>query len=381
MKFTCDQERLSRMLAVANHAVAKGTGAPPIATNIRLTTEENRIKLDATNLNIGITAWVEATIQEEGEVAVPAKLFTELINALPPGKFEIVVDDLFTVQVKGQRGPARVRGVDPEQFPPMPGSESDKQPVLLKAALLKEVIREVSIAAAEENSGREIFTNVLVQIEKTQITFAAADGWGKMAFRTLPLPVESALEGDILVPVRSVIELASILPVEGMVEIRLSENNSQIIFSTQFIVLCSRLNAGKYPNYKATLPRERQTRVTVKTSDLREVVNLTSLFARSNDDAGSVTIKTSAGLEPGTLTITAQADDVGGNQTTISVAVDGDDQEDIMFNISNMAKVLGVINAPEVIFEIGMTKAPVGIFRPTGNHTCTHSFSSMGSAQ
>ena len=81
MKITCDQERLSRMLAVANHAVAKGTGAPPIATNIRLTTEDNRIRLDATNLNIGITAWLEASVAEEGSVAVPAKLFTDVINA------------------------------------------------------------------------------------------------------------------------------------------------------------------------------------------------------------------------------------------------------------------------------------------------------------
>lgn len=127
------------------------------------------------------------------------------------------------------------------------------------------------------------------------MTFVAADGHGKLAFRTLPLPTPSALSCDILVPARSLTELASILPTEGMVEIRLTPNGSQVVFCTQWIVLSSILSSGTFPNYKATLPQEKQTTVTIKTEEFRSVVRLTSLFAKADSDAGRVTIKSSMG--------------------------------------------------------------------------------------
>lgn len=382
MKFTCKQEQLNRMLGMVSRAVAKGTGALPIATHIRLMTDqENRIRLDATNLSIGITGWVEATVSEEGNVAVPAKLFTDLMGALSPGDITITVDNAtYDVQVVGLRGPIHIRGIDPEEFPPMPGEDASTRPLLLKSALLKEVIREVSIAV-DETGGREVFVNILMQIEQTQITFAAADGYGKLAFRTLPHQGESERTIDLLVPARNLTELASILPTDGTVEIRLTPNTSQIIFSTPQMVLSSILSSGSYPNYKAALPRERPTRVTAKTADLREVVQLTALFARSDSNAGHISIKGSMGIEPGTLTIASEAADVGGNCNTITVAVEGDDQEGLIFNVANLARVLSVISAPELIFEVGITKAPVGVMRPAGSHTCIHSFSSMGAAR
>ncbi|GHP00675.1 DNA polymerase III subunit beta [Reticulibacter mediterranei] len=377
MKITCEQERLNRMLLVVNHAVAQGAGAFPMATNIRITAQDTRIRLDATNLNIGITAWVEATVLEAGEVAVPAKLFTDLIGALSSGIIEIVVDNAYDVRVNGARGPVHVRGVDPEQFPRMPDVEQDSNPTILKAALLKEVIKEVSIAV-DETGTREVFGNILVQIEPQLITFAAADGYGKLAFRTLPLPAESKLTCDILIPARSLAKLANILPTEGNVEIRLT--SSQVIFSTQWMLLSSILASGNYPNYKATLPQQTQTTVTVKTADLREIVALTSLFAKSDYDAGRITIKASPGVEPGKLTITAEAADVGGNCTTIPAAVVGEDQDELIFNMATLSKVLSVIPAPELTFEVGMTKAPVGVMRAKGSYTCTHTLMSMGAA-
>jgi DNA polymerase-3 subunit beta len=378
MKFSCKQEDLNRMLGIVNHAVAKGAGVLPIATNIRLMTEtDNRVRLDATNLSIGITGWIGATIMQEGNVAVPAKLFTDLIGALTPGTIEIAVVN-YDVQVKGPRGIAHVRGIDPEQFPPMPDPSLNDQPTLLKSALLKEVIREVSIAV-DETGTREIFSNVLMRIEQQCITFAAADGYGKLAFRTVPLPTESQLSDTILVPARSLIELASILPTDGMVEIQLTP--SQVIFSTQSIVLSSILSSGSFPNYKAALPKLKPTRITVKTAEFREIVQLITLFARSDYDAGRITIKGSQGVSPGALTIASEAADVGGGCNTIAAAIEGDDQEDLVFNVAHIARVLAVISAPELIFEVGMTKAPVGVMRSVGSHTCIHSFSSMGAAR
>src|SRR5438105_3170283 len=88
MKIICKQQDLSRGLAIVNHAVAS-RGTLPILEHVLLTTDEGRLKLAATNLEIGITCWVEAEVMEEGAVTLPAKLFTELVNSLAAGLVEL----------------------------------------------------------------------------------------------------------------------------------------------------------------------------------------------------------------------------------------------------------------------------------------------------
>lgn len=375
MKFICEQERLNRIVSVVSRAVARGTGVLPIATNIRLSTEDGRIRLDATNLTIGITAWMPGTVTEEGSVALPAKLLTDIVGALSPGKLTLTMDaSTFDVQIEGMRGRVHLRGVSAEEFPPMPTPTLGVQPTLLKSSLLKEVVRDVSIAAADLNGGT-VFSNILVQLEKQHITFAAADGYGKLAYRTVPLAAESVLTTDILVPASALTDIASILPTEGMAEMQVTP--SQILIQTPEMILSSILATGTYPNYKKTLPTERQTRLTVNTEALREIVRLTAPFAKSDFEAAHFTITPSKGMEPGTLTIRSEAPDIGGNCNTIAAAVEGETQEALVFNAIHLAKVLGVMTAPEIILEIGITRAPVGVLRATGLHTCVYSFSSM----
>ena len=51
-----------------------------------LRTEDAGLKLTATNLEIGITCWVPGKIETDGALTVPARLFTDVVNSLPPGE-------------------------------------------------------------------------------------------------------------------------------------------------------------------------------------------------------------------------------------------------------------------------------------------------------
>ena len=82
MKVICKQQDLARGLTTVSHAVSSRSTLPILA-NILVVTESDRIRLTATNLEVGITCWVPAEVQEEGTTTVPAKLFTEFVATLP----------------------------------------------------------------------------------------------------------------------------------------------------------------------------------------------------------------------------------------------------------------------------------------------------------
>ena len=245
MKITCKQQDLSRGLSAVSHAVSSRSTLP-ILSNILLTTDHGRLKLSATNLEIGINCWVDAQIEEEGTTTVPAKLLTDLVSSLPQAPVEIaLVDDTNTLNVKSLGSNANIKGMDASEFPLIPNAEDGEPPVILDATLLKEMIAEVAFAAADDDS-RPVLTGVLVQVGGEKITFAAADAF-RLAVRVAALPGDDHPRGDILIPARTLTELARILPSEGMVEMIVTPNRSQVLFHTPQLDLVSRLIDGTFP--------------------------------------------------------------------------------------------------------------------------------------
>src|SRR5713226_4719642 len=92
VKITCKQQDLSRGLSIVSHAVSSRSTLPILA-NILMATEHDRLKLSATNLEIGITCWIDAQIQQEGATTVPAKLLTDFVSSLPPVPVDITLPD------------------------------------------------------------------------------------------------------------------------------------------------------------------------------------------------------------------------------------------------------------------------------------------------
>ena len=85
MRITCTQDHLSRGLSIVTRAVGSRPTMPVLA-NVLLATDGSRLKLSATNLDLGITTWVTANVEEKGTVTVPARLLTDLVNSMPVGQ-------------------------------------------------------------------------------------------------------------------------------------------------------------------------------------------------------------------------------------------------------------------------------------------------------
>ncbi len=364
MKITCKQQDLSRGLSIVSHAVSNRSTLPILA-NILLATEHGRLKLSATNLEIGINCWVDAQIHEEGTTTVPAKLLTDFINGLPQAPVDInVPDDTNKANIKGEGISANIKGMDASEFPLIPNAEDGEAPIIVDASLLREMIAEVAIAASEDES-RPVFTGVLVQVSNEKLTFAAADSF-RLAVRTAPLPGDDSTHGDILIPARTLKELERILPSDGAVQMIVTPNRSQVLFHTEQIDLVSRLIEGNFPNFRQIIPKEHTTRAVVETKAFAAHVKSAALFARDSSNITRVKMQggDGSGLEPGSVTVEATAEDLGDNVGILNAAVDGPEQQ-IIFNVKYLADVLSVIGTPEVAIEINSPTKP-GVIKPVG---------------
>ena len=364
MKITCKQQDLSRGLSIVSHAVSNRSTLP-ILSNILLATDNGRLKLSATNLEIGINCWVDAQIHEEGTTTIPAKLLTDFVNSLPQAAVDISVpEDSNKVNIKSEGSDTNIKGLDASEFPMIPSAEGGETPVIMDAATLKEMIAEVAIAAADDES-RPVFTGVLVQVGGEKVTFAAADSF-RLAVRVAPLPGDDASRGDILVPARTMTELARVLPSEGAVQMIVTPNRSQVLFHTETIDLVSRLIEGNFPNFRQIIPKEHTTRAVVETKAFAARVKQAAIFARDSSNITRIKIHggDSSGLEPGSVTIEATAEDLGDNVSILNAAVDGPEQQ-IIFNVRYLSDVLAVIDTPEVAIEVNAATKP-GVIRPVG---------------
>jgi DNA polymerase-3 subunit beta len=363
VKLSLMQENLARGLQVVSRAVS--TRNPlPVLSNVLLRTEDAGLKLTATNLEIGITAWVPGRIDAEGALTVPARLFTDVVAGLPAGeRVELEQDGANTLRVRSGRYQTHLRGIDADEFPVIP-SPGERPTTRIKQRLLRKALSEVVFAAASDEA-RPILTGVLTHFSGDHVTLAAADNY-RIAVDSLAIedPVE---ESSLVVPARSYAELMRVLAdSDDPVEIMLASAKSQVLFHLEGIDLVSRLIDGQFPNYQQVLPSSHATRAVVDRDELLKAVRLSALIASSA--ANVVKLRLGESGSDG-LSIAAAAD-VGDAQTEVEAAVEGDAVQ-IAFNARYLQDALQNIDAEQLALEFAGPLSP-GVIRRVGDDDYVH---------
>ncbi len=371
MKLSCLQENLKRGLSIVGHAVA-GKSTLPVLSNILLATDSGRLKLAATNLEVGITCWIGAKIDEDGAVTIPAKLLSDVVGSLPNDKINLNLDvRTQSVNLTCARFENNIKGIEADEFPVIP-TISDRRPTAsFPPDLLRETIDQVAFAAATDDT-RPVLMGVLIRMRGNKVSFAAADGF-RLAQRVIELPEPVAEPQEVVVPARALLELSRIIgDVEGPVEVTVTPGGGQILFHTQDIDLVSRLIEGKFPDIERVIPSSYTTRTILETQELAKAVKLSSYFASASAAANIVRLVMEPGgeLGPGRLTITANAAEVGDNKGMVDGMVHGNGGQ-IALNAKFLAEAISAIKTPQVALETQTAQNPA-VFRPVGVEGYVH---------
>lgn len=368
MRVSCLQENLAKGLSIVSRAVA-ARSTLPVLGNVLLATDNGRLKLAATNLEIGITCWIGAKIEEDGAITVPARTFTDLVNALPQGTVEMeLAIRTQTLHLRSGRFENNIKGIDAQEFPIIPQLE-DADAIHIAPDVLKKVIDQVVFAAATDES-RPILTGVLARFNGSQLTFAAADGF-RLSVRTAALdtPVEKPIE--VIIPSRALAELSRVAGEQkDPIRIVVTPQRSQVLFRLTNIDLVSQLVDGKFPDYNQIMPKKHETRTVMDTTQLLKACRAASVFARENANIARVIVTPGGDLAPGHVMIQATSAETGDNAGDLDATVDGVPIE-IAFNVKYLIDVLNVAGTPQVVLETSTSSSP-GVIRPVGDEAFTH---------
>jgi DNA polymerase-3 subunit beta len=376
VQISCIQENLAKGLGIVGRAVATRSTLP-VLSNVLLETDQGRLKLAATNLEIGITCWVGAMIEAEGSITVPGRLLSDLVSSLAP-------DKVISLQTKGASlhltcpgYDANLRGIAAEEFPVIPQVAGNAS-CAVGPKELQEALGQVGFAAATDDT-RPVLAGVQFCFRGNALTLAAADGF-RLAVRNLEVVRPLGEDLEIIVPARAVQEVARILSdQEEPVEIVITPNRSQVLFHLNSVDLVSRLIEGTFPNVQQIIPTRHATRVIVGTKDFQNANKIASLIARDANNIVRLVINgepsgngNHASEGPtGQVSVGAVAD-VGDTHSTLDAVVEGENpQITIAFNGKYLGDVLGVINTAQVSLELNSPSSP-GVLRPVGGSAYTH---------
>jgi DNA polymerase-3 subunit beta len=333
----------------------------PITSNILLATEEGRLKIAATNLEIAITHWIDATIVDEGALTLPAKLLTEFVDTLPGGPIDLTVKSgSNSAHLASGRFEATMRGISADDFPLIP-TPQEQPAASIQPSLLKEMIEQVAFAAAIDDT-RPILTGTLATFSDSLLTLAAADSF-RLAVRSGDLATPATGDFSVIIPARTLAELAKILPEgEEPVEIMVTPNRNQVVFRAPNLHVVSRLIEGNFPNYKQIIPTKFSTKVVVSTGELLKATKIASFFSRDNSNVITLDIQPGEGAGVGNIVVSGSTAELGEDRGEIDAVVNGAAAR-VSFNSRYVADVLGVVQSPQVGLEItGPNSA--ALFRP-----------------
>lgn len=363
MRISCLQQNLSKGLATVGRAVAIRTTLP-ITNNVLLCTEQSRLKLAATNLEIAISCWIGAKVEEEGAITIPARLLTDFVNSLPSERIDLsLAPKTRTLELKCARFEARISGQEADEFPPIP-KIGDGVTTKVEPELLETAIKQVAFAAATEES-RPVLTGVHAEFDGERLTLAAADGF-RLAVYNLPLAAAVPEKIGIIIPARSLAELSRLVGgQEEAVEITINPQRSQVLFRMQSVEMVSQLIQGTFPNYSQLIPQSYVTKAIVDVADFTRATKTASIFARDGGGIVRLVLTPGAELTPGKIAISARAEELGDNLGEIDAIVEGEPAK-IAFNSKYLIDILSILEEEQVALETTSSSSP-GVFRPIGS--------------
>lgn len=367
MKFSCNQDTFSKYLNILSRVVSTKPGLP-ILNNVFLETDKDRLTIKTTDLELSITTWIGADVQDNGKITLPAKQLSEFVNSIP--------EEVVTVEVEKQNfnisttnNSASFNTMPSDDFPSIPSvSKKDEPFIQINSADLVMAINRVAFAAATDDI-KPVLTGVKFEIENDEIALIATDGLrlSKQVIKTS----KSDKVKSFLVPVRAFTELSHIINEMGgeedLISIYLIEDKNQVMFRVGDIDLTSRLIDGEFPEYKQIIPTGYKTKCKIEKEVFFNSLKVVNIIARS-----VLGNKMILDIDPkdNKISLFAVQADLGKNESHFNCKVEGSELK-IAFSSKLLTDILNHVDSEEIVFECSEAVRP-GVFKIKGDDNFIH---------
>jgi DNA polymerase III subunit beta len=339
MKFTCDRSALVDKLAILSRGVSTRL-VLPVLSGILLQASEGRLELYSTDMEISIKASLGAGIEQDGEIVVPARLFSDIVRNLPGDSVTLEASETMA-DISGGHARFTLNAWSASDFPQtstfdMSGSFTvGREPFV-------ETLNKVGRAASRDET-RPILTGVLMTITGDQLRMVATDSY-RLAVKETKL--ESALPSEVqaIVPVKALGEVARLAGSMGAGDLEIAVGENQALFrlgdeNTQ-VFIASRLVEGQFPSYRQLIPESFDHEVHLAKDEFVAAARRVSLLAQKNAPLRLT-------FAEHRLIMKALTQDVGHAEESLEVDFEGESFE-IGFNPGYLVEGIEALDDPSV---------------------------------
>jgi len=349
MKIEFNKDRLLNTIAKAVRLTTNKNSSLPILNCFLFEAQNNQLKIQATNLDIGITLDIPVKTERPGKVAVPAEVFSNLINNLPNSN-QIKIDvEGENLKIKTERSETIVKVRDSEDFPKIPTTQSES--FKISTAEFVNSLKSVWYSSTH-NSLKPELSSVFIYTEDGYMVFAATDSF-RLSEKRIKIK-QSEDFGHALIPFRNALEIAKAFENEdGELQIYLDTN--QISLSSGNIYLTSRLVDGSFPDYKQIIPKKFKTEITVLRQDLVNALKVANVFS---DKFNQVNFKVDPSKK--TFEVTTKNPEIGENVYQVDAVFTGE-PIDINFNMKYITDSLSSLGSDSLTLSFNELSKPMVI--------------------
>jgi DNA polymerase III subunit beta len=357
------QENLNNALVNVSRFVSSKNQLP-ILNNILLSTDNGRLKLSATNLELSINYWIGAKIEEEGNITVPSKEITEFVSYLTPGKIDLSLKGDNLLNLSSSKTESTFTTNPSTDYPDFP-SLNPNTCFELDLEVLTQTVSQIAFSAAFDDT-RPVLTAILCHFTSDSLKLVATDGF-RLSFKEIKLtnPINlKTKEITFLIPARSLLEITKLAKTNTKIKIGLTTDKHQVVFVLDDIELVSRLIEGEYPIYQRIVPESFSTKIFLNKEELNQAVKIASVFAKESANVVRFSIKSNS------IELTANAPQIGQNKATVDAKVEGELLE-IAFNYKFLIDFLNVCKSQEIIIELNESLTPA-LFKDQSDPDFSH---------
>jgi len=331
----------------------------PILNNVLLKTEQNKLKIIATDREISLISDYEADIIEKGEITISAKKLSEMIREIQGEVIDFTCANN-TVRVSCQRAVYKIPGLPSEDFPEVTDDRNVKL-YDIQGVLIKDLINKTSFAMALDEMRRNL-NGVLIEFfsdeSKNILRMVATDGHRLAVAKKEILNSFVEIEKGIIVPRKGLMEIKKIIDEEEKVQIGL--NNNMFIVKTQNTILKVSLVDADYPDYKRVIPAEKGVGIVLEREPFMHALRRMSVV--SSERYSGVILS----FAQGKLTLNSTNLDVGEATEEIDIIYSGEEL-DVGFNVNYLMDAISAIDQDGVLLELGSGIKPSVVRQTEGD--------------
>ena len=369
MKFSCNQDTFSKYLNIMSRVVSNKPGLP-ILNNVYFEATKGKLVMKTTDLELSISTWIGADVENDGKITLPAKQLSEFVNSVPQEKIDVTVERQ-NFNISTSNNSASFNTMPPDDFPNIPSVEKKEEPFLqINSTDFLLAVNRVAFAAATDDI-KPVLTGVKIEIKDNgTASFVATDG---LRLSKQDITIEKGIKNkDFLVPVRALLELSYIVNEVGeeagsMVSLFLIEDKNQVMFRVGDIDIISRLIDGEFPEYEQIIPTGYKTKCNVDRDEFLNSLKIVNIIARSV--LGNKMVLQIQSKE-NRISLSAVQSDLGKNESNFECKVEGDNLK-ISFSSKLLSDILNHIDSEKILFECSEAIRP-GVFKIDDDNNFIH---------